>query len=235
MLTFLIILTTLFADANQQYAEGNYAEAAEMYEQVLQENPQAEVYYNLGNARFKQGELAQAILAYERCLRLNPRMKDARHNLEFAESRIKDNIRDTNTFFLKKWYLTVRNSLSESTWAWMSVSCFILFLAGMLLFALSRIVAVRKAAFYLSLVLLVVSALSLIHTLGLHHRDTAREEAVITQGIVNAKSSPDRSGTDLFTVHEGTKVTIKETLGEWCRIHVGNYDGWIRFSNAERI
>ena len=128
MLTLFILLSTLFADANQQYADGNYAEAASMYEQVLQENPAAEVYYNLGNARFKQGELAQAILAYERCLRLNPRMKDARHNLEFAESRIKDNIRDTNTFFLKKWYLTVRNSLSESTWAWMSVSCFILFL-----------------------------------------------------------------------------------------------------------
>ena len=44
MLTLFIILSTLFADANQQYADGNYAEAASMYEQVLQENPAAEVY-----------------------------------------------------------------------------------------------------------------------------------------------------------------------------------------------
>ena len=58
-----IILTTLFVDANAQYAEGNYAEAAIQYEQILTEQPSAEVYYNLGNAYFKQGELAQSILA----------------------------------------------------------------------------------------------------------------------------------------------------------------------------
>ena len=45
---------------------------------------------------------------------------------------------------------------------------------------------------------------------SLHQRDTLRNEAIITQGVVNAKSSPDRSGTDLFTVHEGTKVTIRD-------------------------
>ena len=91
-MTFLFILfTTLFADANAQYAEGNYAEAAIQYEQILAELPStsvadlpsdyAVVYYNLGNAYFKQGELAQSILAYERALRLQPSFKDAKHNL----------------------------------------------------------------------------------------------------------------------------------------------------------
>lgn len=235
MLTFLIILSTLFADANSEYAAGNYAEAAELYEQALSQTPAAEVYYNLGNARFKQGELAQAILAYERCLRLNPRMKDARHNLLFAQSRIQDNIHDNDNFFLRKWYLAIRNSLSLSAWATISVVCFLLFLTGILLFALSREIAIRKTAFYLSLVMLLVAVLSFTHAWGLHQRDTLREEAIITQGIVNAKSSPDRSGTDLFTLHEGTKVRVRETLGEWCRIHVGNYDGWILLANLERI
>lgn len=70
---------------------------------------------------------------------------------------------------------------------------------------------------------------------SLHRRDTLREEAIITQGVVNAKSSPDRSGTDLFTLHEGTKVDIRESLGEWCNIRVGNNQGWIRLSTLERI
>ena len=56
-----------------------------------------------------------------------------------------------------------------------------------------------------------------------------------TQGIVNAKSSPDRSGTDLFTLHEGTKVTIRETIGEWVNVRVGRNEGWIRLSCLERI
>ena len=50
--------------ANQLYAEGNHADAAEQYEAILQENAQPEVYYNLGNAYFKQGEIARAILSY---------------------------------------------------------------------------------------------------------------------------------------------------------------------------
>ena len=45
-----IFLSTLFVDANALYAEGNYAEAAAMYEQVVVDQPSAEVYYNLGNA-----------------------------------------------------------------------------------------------------------------------------------------------------------------------------------------
>ena len=80
-----ILLTTLFADANAQYAEGNYAEAIVQYEQILTEQQAPEVYYNLGNAYFKQGELAQSILAYERALRLKPSYKDAKHNLQFAQ------------------------------------------------------------------------------------------------------------------------------------------------------
>ena len=92
MKLLLILLTSLFAEANAQYAEGNYIEAANRYEQILAEQPAAEVYYNLGNAYFKQGELAQAILAYERALRLQPSFDDAKHNLQYAQAQIVDNI-----------------------------------------------------------------------------------------------------------------------------------------------
>lgn len=235
MRLLLIFLTALFTEANTQYAEGNYPEAAAMYEQVLAEQPAAEVYYNLGNAYFKQGELAQSILAYERALRLRPSYKDAKYNLAFAQSRIVDNIEDSNSFFLSNWLKAVRNSLSEQTWMWLSVALFLLTLAGALCFAFSRTVWLRKTSFYTAIVALVISIAACANAGSLHKRDTLRVEAVITQGIVNAKSSPDRSGTDLFTLHEGTKVTIKEQLGDWCNIHVGNNIGWIQLSHLERI
>ncbi|MCQ2346025.1 MAG: tetratricopeptide repeat protein [Paludibacteraceae bacterium] len=237
MKLLLIILSSLFADANAQYAAGNYAEAVSLYEQQLEleQTPAAEIYYNLGNAYFKQEELAQAILCYERCLRLAPSMRDAKHNLAFAQSRIQDNIQDTNTFFIRNWLISFRNLMSESEWIVLSVVCFFLLLAMALLFALSREPHLRKTSFYIALVALIVTFIGVINAGRLHHRDSIREEAIITQGVVNAKSSPDRSGTDLFTIHEGTKVNIKEELGEWCRITVGNYVGWIKLSNLERI
>ena len=235
MKLLFIFLNLLFSQANAQYAEGNYAEAAAQYEQVIAEQPSAEAYYNLGNAYFKQGELAQAILAYERALRIEPSYKDAKHNLLFAQSRIVDNIEDTQSFFLSNWLKAIRNALNQQTWMILSIALFICMLIGFFLFAFSQTVWVRKTAFYTSLMALLISLVACINAGSLHHRDTKRAEAIITQGIVNAKSSPDRSGTDLFTVHEGTKVEITETIGDWCCIHVGNYIGWMPLAHLERI
>ena len=231
----LIFLSTLFVDANALYAEGNYAEATLMYEQVVAQQPSAEAYYNLGHAYFKQGELAQSILAYERALRLKPSYKDAQYNLQFAQSRIVDNIEDTQSFFLSNWMRAVRNALSMQAWMWVSISLFLIMLIGFFLFAFSPMVWLRKTAFYCSVVALVISIVACVNASSLYQRDTERAEAIITQGIVNAKSSPDRSGTDLFTIHEGTKVIITETIGDWCCIHVGNNVGWMQLSHLERI
>jgi tetratricopeptide (TPR) repeat protein len=222
-------------NANTQYSEGNYAEAISIYQQQIVEQPSAEVYYNLGNAYFKQGELSQAILAYERALRIKPSYKDAQHNLQFAQSRIVDNIEDTQSFFLSQWLTAIRNALSLQLWMVISISMFVLMLLGVFLFAFSHIVWLRKTSFYTGLVAFVISVVACANAGSLHKRDTLRAEAIITQGVVNAKSSPDRSGTDLFTIHEGTKVFITETIGDWACIHVGNNIGWMQLSHLERI
>ncbi len=235
MKLLLILLTALFGEANQLYSDGNYAEAAQAYEQIVAESPNSEVYYNLGNAYFKRDELAQAIIAYERCLRLDPRNKDAKYNLAFAQSRIIDNIEDNQAFFIKSWLQAVRNMMRETTWMAISIASFLLLLIGALLFALSKEQWLRKTAFYVAVVALFISVCACANAGSLHRRDNLRQEAIITQGIVNVKASPDRSGTELFTLHEGTKVTIHETIGEWCNIHVGNNVGWMKLSSLERI
>lgn len=238
---FVLVLITVCANAqtefdvaNAAYAEGRYSEAAELYQAMLNEQPDATLYYNLGNARFKQGELAQAILCYERALRLKPHYKDAQYNLAFAQSKITDNIVEQD-FFLSVWVRAIRNSLNESTWLVFSISLFILALIGLLLFLLGHEPWLRKTAFHTAWIALLFSAIAGLNAASLHKRDTLRNEAIITQGIVNAKSSPDRSGTDLFSVHEGTKVTIHETIGEWSNVRVGQNEGWIRSSCLERI
>lgn len=230
----LTFAQTDFDVANAAYAEGRYEEAATLYQAMIDEQPNATLYYNLGNARFKQGELAQAILNYERALRLQPNNKDAQYNLAFAQSKITDNIVEQD-FFLSTWARTVRNSLKEQTWLVLSICLFMLALVGLLLFLLGREPWLRKTAFHVAWLALLFSLIAGLNAASLHKRDTLRNEAIITQGIVNGKSSPDRSGTDLFTLHEGTKVTIRETLGEWCNIRVGNYEGWVRLQTLERI
>ena len=223
-----------FDAANAAYAEGRYEEAATGYEALLAEQPNEVLYYNLGNTCFKQGELAKAILNYERALRLKPNYKDAQYNLAFAESKITDNIVEQD-FFLSVWARTIRNGLKEQTWFILSVVLFIAGLISLLLFLLGRETWLRKTAFHIAWIALIFALIAGLNAGSLHQRDTLRNEAIITQGIVNAKSSPDRSGTDLFTLHEGTKVTIRETIGEWSNVRVGSNEGWIRTTCLERI
>ena len=234
MKLLLIFLATFFAQANEQYAQGNYEEAVSLYKQC---EPSAEVYYNLGNALFKQGDLSHAILAYERSLRLDPRDKDCKHNLAFAQAQIIDNVED-NEFFLSSWAKTLRNQLPCGTWFIISVIFWCLMLVGVVLFTLNSKLStlhLKRLAFHISWIFLLFAIVAGLNAFSLHRRDTLRSEAIITQGIVNVKASPDRSGTELFTLHEGTKVTIHETLGEWVNIHVGNNVGWLPTAYLERI
>ena len=229
-----------WSTANIAYTSGNYDLAATEYQAIIDSahtitREYAPVYYNLGNARFRQGELSQSILAYERCLRLDPTNKDARHNLRFAQQRIVDNINDNRIFFLRSWVVGLRNRLTITTWMVLSIGLFSLTLIGLLIFAFARPQRLRKTGFYTAIVAIVVSGIAFANAASLNNRDTQRAEAIVTRGIVNAKASPDRSGTDLFTLHEGTKVIIKETLGDWVNVHAGNYEGWIPANTMERI
>ena len=244
MNTLLLLLMTLFTQGNEHYAAGEWDEAVSAYEQCLNDTAsdmfltdvsRAEVYYNLGNARFRQGELSQAILAYERCLRLQPRHKDARYNLAFARSKIIDNIEDNRNFFLLSWWHSFRDLTTCRTWTLISILSFSLMLISFLLFGLGWSLSVRKTAFYSIWVMLLVSVVAGVNASLLNRRDVQRADAIVTQGVLNAKASPDRSGTDLFTLHEGTKVEIQETLGEWANIRVGNNEGWVNVKHIERI
>ena len=53
-------------------------------------------------------------------------------------------------------------------------------------------------------------------------------KAIITSPLISGKSSPDKSGNDLFVLHEGTKVTIEDEVGEWLEIRLSDGNkGWV--------
>ena len=62
------------------------------------------------------------------------------------------------------------------------------------------------------------------------------ENAIVFVPTVTAKSAPENRGTDLFVIHEGLKVQIKERVGDWIRIRIpdGN-EAWLPANSVERI
>lgn len=228
---------TALKQANDNYAAGNFETAAQQYEDIIANQGIApELYYNLGNAYYRLDETAKAILNYERALRLRPNYKDAMVNLEFAQQKVTDNIVLTPSFFIKRWIEVIIKWLNTETWFYLSVITFVSGLAALLLFFFGSQVNFRRISFYGAVVLFGFSLLTLIFAISQKNQFEKHQHAIIMSGVVTIKSSPDRSGTDLFQLHEGTKVLLKTELGNWAEIEIGNGSlGWIEKKNIEQI
>jgi tetratricopeptide (TPR) repeat protein len=82
-------LLAAFDQANRLYEQGQFAQAAAAYQQLIDAGHQAAtLYYNLGNAWFKAGQLGRAIAAYRQAEQLAPRDPYIRFNLRFARNKV---------------------------------------------------------------------------------------------------------------------------------------------------
>ena len=226
-----------FQRGNDFYAEGEYEQAIEMYENVLQSGLEsAALYYNLGNAYYKSGELPRAILNYERALLHAPQDNDIRHNLELAYSQTTDEIERVDAFFLTEWYRDLRNLNDSDGWATWSVVSFILVLVALGFYFFGRNVPLKKIAFSLSVIFLITSGTTFAFSARQKEKLTEQSHAIIFTPSVNIKSSPDESGTDLFVLHEGTKVELLNKIGAWWNVKLEDgSEGWIHESDIEII
>ena len=241
----LLLLTSLSAHAstthweagNKAYIDGDYAKAIEEYGAIIEEGSYSEkLYYNLANAHFKQGEMGKAILYYNKALRIAPNEEDIRHNLAIAEAQTKDRIVVIPEFFLNRWMRSVRHSMSCTAWSVMSLAAFALVLAFGLLFLLSSNIRWRKAGFYSAVCGALLFVATLSFAISSRNDMLTHDEAIVMSSAISVKSSPDRSATDLFVLHEGTKVRILSEIDEWCEVVIADgKKGWTEAKNIEEI
>lgn len=226
-----------FEEANAFYTAKEYTKAIDVYEQILlNEGAAPALYYNLGNAYFRINELGKSILNYERALRLNPSYKDAKFNLEFANQGIVDRIELADTFFLKKWVIALNSAFHTNVWFYISAALFISCLIFILLFVFGKTKILRKISFYLALALLILCVVTLNFSFTQKSSMKNHTEGIVMTGSIVIKGSPDKSGTDLFQLHEGTKVMVLSSLGDWYEIKLPNGNiGWVEIIHIEKI
>jgi len=219
------------------YSQSRFKDAAKIYEQVLSEfGTSDKLYYNLGNAYYKSKELAPAILNYERALKFNPGDRDARFNLEMCRARITDKIDPIGMFLISRWYKSIGNSFDSNVWAGFSIFFFLLFIACLFAYFFTSVSWLKKSGFFVGILSFCLSVFSLVYSGEQHHRIVDPETAILFTPTVTVKSSPDKSGTDLFILHEGCKVTILSVLGAWSEIELedGNI-GWLESKDLQII
>ena len=206
--------------------------------QLLSEKgPSADVYYNLGNAYYRIDSLSAAILSWERALRMQPSDDDARFNLQLASSKTVDKIAPEREMFFVTWYRSLVQAFSVDVWAVIAlVSLAVaLVLALVWFFAFSE--RLRRVSFTISAILIVLFLLSNLFAWQQQRALQRHDEAIVMVQSLPVKNTPASSGSDEFTLHAGTKVTITDdTMNDWKQIILPDgREGWVEAKNVEKI
>ncbi len=226
------------AEADKAYQENNFKGAIEMYESILDEGKEsAALYYNLGNSYYKDNNISKAILNYERALLLSPGDEDIRYNLEMAKSKTVDKVVPKSEVFIVTWVNGIRDMMSESAWAEYAIMFFILFLVALCCYIFGKKIVVKKVGFTAALAFLCLALVSHMFAGAQKEKMVVRNASIVMQSSVTAKSTPNESGTDLFVLHEGTKVFIEDgSMKGWKEVSLEDGSrGWVPAQSIEQI
>ena len=223
--------------ANDAYKNKKFEQAISLYKSVVDSGYQsAELYFNLGNAYFRTNDIKRAILYYEKARLLNPSDKDIAYNLELTRSYTIDKIEELPELFLITWLKDFRNLFPLGIWTTISIISFCLTLVFALIYLISGRAGWKKTGFWIGSIAMFVMIVSLLNSYSIWKGQTAHNTAIIFTPTVNIKSSPDESGTNLFILHEGTKVQILYKGRDWSQIKIADGNqGYVRNVDMEVI
>jgi tetratricopeptide (TPR) repeat protein len=242
--TFIFLLITQifwaqsgFEDGNKLYEKEKYPEAATAYENVLRSGKHsAALYFNLGNAYYKQNKVAPAIYNYERALVLSPGDKEIGTNLKFAQKMTIDEIKEVPKVGFEKLLRDFTGSLHYDLWAWMAVLLAFAFLGFFLGYYFSR-TTLSKRIFFIGMFVLVFAIL--VAVLAAIFEKTYYENerpAIVFAEMASVKSEPRNAASDVFTLHEGTKVMVLEKTANWNKIELlDGSEGWIESTAIREV
>ena len=240
-LSFILYCSPAWAvtkeSADSAYTQGHYQQAIKDYEALLKKGVSADLYYNLGNAYYRTEDITRAVLNYERALLLSPGDADIRFNLQMARSKTIDKITPESEMFFVTWYRSLVNLTSVDGWARTALAALALAIVLALVYLFANQVWLRKFGFFGALALLLVFVVGNVLAWQQKQELMYRRGAIIMAPAVNVKSTPAAAGTDLFILHEGTKVTVTDNgMKQWKRILVPDgKEGWVESEQIEII
>ena len=225
------------AEADSAYVRGQYQQAIAQYEELLKQGASADLYYNLGNAYYRTENIPEAVLNYERALLLSPGDRDIRFNLQIARSKTFDKIVPESEMFFVTWYRSLVSLMSVDGWARTALVALALTIILLLVYLFSEKLWLRKAGFFGGVALLVLFVVANIFAWQQKEELLHRKGAIIFAPAVTVKSTPAANGTDLFILHEGTKVDITDgSMKDWKEIRIADgKEGWIESKHIRVI
>ena len=227
----------MFKQGVEFYSDNRFDEAANVWMELYNTGYRsAALNYNIANACFKSGNIPKAILFYERAYLLSPLNEDINYNLQIARTFITDRFQEIPEIFFVRWFNVFALLISSNSWAIIGIIAFVICLIAASLYIYSAKYLHKVIRFWAAVFCLVISLMSV----GLSSKNNSlvndSRKAIIFSLAVSGKSSPDASGSDLFIIHEGSKVSVERRVGEWLEIRLSDGNkGWVPENSLEII
>jgi len=246
VLTFFLINFSLsaadneinFVKGNEEYKKGNFQEALDVYRQILDSGKHSSsLYFNMGNCYYKLQDIGHSVLYYEKALKLKKGDEDILANLAIANLAVVDRITPLEKHLIFKVYNGFVFMLNRRALLLSTATAYLLAMLFLIILIISRNSGLRFISRRVSLICAVFFLIFGLALLGQISESRNQIEAVILAEKVNIKSAPSDEGTmNLFTLHEGAKVRVDQSSGDWVEIVLADGKvGWVLKANIEII
>lgn len=228
---------SLFVQANELYRQENYTEALKAYEEIEAMDQESwALYFNIGNIHYKMNRVAPAIFYYEKALKLRPGQPDVRFNLEFANQMVLDNIEPLPRNLGQRFMDAVILKLTYETWAKIAVGLAFLFALLFLMYHFSYSTGKKRFYFISSIITVILVTTSVFFAFRNQLYVKNNREAIIFATEAEVMNAPTTTSEAYFELHEGTKVTVLESLDNWKKIRIADGKiGWIEEKDLREI
>ena len=216
-----------FSRANEFYAKGKFADAANAYKKILASGTASSaLYFNYGNAEFKAANLGNAIAAFRRAELLAPRDSEIRANLAFVRNQVQGaTVRES---FWQNWL----GNLSLNEW---TVFAAIAFWLTFLLLAAKQLrpafATKLKSATWIFSTLTIFSG-TILGVQAANH--FSKQTAVIISAAATARSGPFDDAQNAFAVRDGAELSVLDRRDDWVQVADGSgKTGWLPAKQVE--
>ena len=214
--------------ANSAYQEQNYQKAEKEYLKLVNEGVKNyELFYNLGNTCFKLNDIGNARLYYEKAAKFKPLDEELKENITMLLASIKDK-EEVERSFIEMMLHKIYYAFSINLLGVFVVIFFILMMAFIVLLIMSRSPVLKRIIKIFLVIFAVIFFLVTVIEIMRIRDFYADNNAVILNEVVIAYSGPSEDFPQIFTIHEGLKVSIERFDNDWVLIKLpsGN-GGWI--------
>ncbi|MDF1849977.1 MAG: tetratricopeptide repeat protein [Verrucomicrobiales bacterium] len=223
---------SVFDSANQDFADGNYEQAALKYESLVEKGLLSpDLFYNLGTTYFRLEEPGKSMLALRRAQILDPMLPEARQNIEVLRNQL--GFLEFSDSTLDRFLRLLPRNIGGTLGAALVWGALIAITAG---FVLPRAVPYRSGLITLAIVLFLCFVV--VWRADAYKRSSLAPESfsIVVADNVKALTSPTPGARSVIDLPAGSEVRLVQISGPWRYIDIpGALRGWVRAEQVEPV